>query len=327
MANVHSVVSLTRMKCLEFLYFYLIDETGVPTANPIDGLSSAELDTPSNSVPSSPTSPTDRFKPNHCSKPSMSSLGSRDTSNSSIFSAISNASTSATSLPSVQNTPKPSAHYSPDSDSPTPAPRGPFPSSSRLVTPPSQRSLQPRNLMLLKKDVDYTPQSPKKAQIAGLGVGTPRSATPMRMPSKLRAADDILSSEASETDDASDPLRGIAPSTPRPKAAATSHKRAESSLAGTPSASKASTSEGARTPVPLSKHRRARSELDVLGTPSAGTPQGRATSSGAVLQRASHRKATYAKTTEEKKELLGTLLGNVDALVASVRQQGIWGLG
>ena len=33
------------------------------------------------------------------------------------------------------------------------------------------------------------------------------------------------------------------------------------------------------------------------------------------------------RTTEEKKELLGTLLGNVDALVAGVRQQGIWGLG
>ena len=67
--------------------------------------------------------------------------------------------------------------------------------------------------------------------------------------------------------------------------------------------------------------------MEGSGTAGAATPQGRATSSGAVLQRASHRKATYAKTTEEKKELLGTLLGNVDALVAGVRQQGIWGLG
>ena len=30
--------------------------------------------------------------------------------------------------------------------------------------------------------------------------------------------------------------------------------------------------------------------------------------------------------TEEKKELLGTMLGNVDALVESVRKAGIWGL-
>ncbi|KAK2465965.1 hypothetical protein APHAL10511_001606 [Amanita phalloides] len=32
------------------------------------------------------------------------------------------------------------------------------------------------------------------------------------------------------------------------------------------------------------------------------------------------------KSTEEKKELLGTMLGNVDALVESVRKAGIWGL-
>ena len=32
------------------------------------------------------------------------------------------------------------------------------------------------------------------------------------------------------------------------------------------------------------------------------------------------------KSTEEKKELLGTMLGNVDALVDSVRKAGIWGL-
>jgi len=34
-----------------------------------------------------------------------------------------------------------------------------------------------------------------------------------------------------------------------------------------------------------------------------------------------------ARTTEEKKELLGTMLGNVDALVEGVRKAGIWGLG
>jgi hypothetical protein len=33
------------------------------------------------------------------------------------------------------------------------------------------------------------------------------------------------------------------------------------------------------------------------------------------------------RTTEEKKELLGTMLGNVDALVDGVRKAGIWGLG
>jgi len=33
------------------------------------------------------------------------------------------------------------------------------------------------------------------------------------------------------------------------------------------------------------------------------------------------------RTTEEKKALLGTMLGNVDALVEGVRKAGIWGLG
>ena len=33
------------------------------------------------------------------------------------------------------------------------------------------------------------------------------------------------------------------------------------------------------------------------------------------------------RTTEEKRELLGTMLGNVDALVEGVRKAGIWGLG
>lgn len=32
------------------------------------------------------------------------------------------------------------------------------------------------------------------------------------------------------------------------------------------------------------------------------------------------------RTTDEKKELLGTMLGNVDALVEGVRKAGIWGL-
>jgi len=33
------------------------------------------------------------------------------------------------------------------------------------------------------------------------------------------------------------------------------------------------------------------------------------------------------RSTEEKKEFLGTMLGNVDALVEGVRKAGIWGLG
>lgn len=38
-------------------------------------------------------------------------------------------------------------------------------------------------------------------------------------------------------------------------------------------------------------------------------------------------KRRVMRTTEEKKEILGQLLGNVDALVEGVKKAGIWGLG
>jgi len=40
-----------------------------------------------------------------------------------------------------------------------------------------------------------------------------------------------------------------------------------------------------------------------------------------------NRGSTVVKSTEEKKELLGSMLGNVDALVEGVKKAGIWGLG
>jgi hypothetical protein len=39
------------------------------------------------------------------------------------------------------------------------------------------------------------------------------------------------------------------------------------------------------------------------------------------------RERSIVKSTEEKKELLGSMLGNVDALVEGVKKAGIWGLG
>jgi len=47
----------------------------------------------------------------------------------------------------------------------------------------------------------------------------------------------------------------------------------------------------------------------------------------AVAATAGRHKQEKWRTTEEKKELLGTMLGNVDALVEGVRKAGIWGLG
>lgn len=36
---------------------------------------------------------------------------------------------------------------------------------------------------------------------------------------------------------------------------------------------------------------------------------------------------TKIRTTEEKRQILGSMFGNVDALVEGVRKAGIWGLG
>ena len=44
---------------------------------------------------------------------------------------------------------------------------------------------------------------------------------------------------------------------------------------------------------------------------------------GAVASRGN----PVVKSTEEKKELLGSMLGNVGALVEDVEKAGIWGLG
>jgi len=111
-------------------------------------------------------------------------------------------------------------------------------------------------MMMLKKEVDYIPQSPKK--IAGLGARYPHG---------------------------------------RNLSSSNSHSRLKSPLISTK--------------LPCEEF-----DLDV----SSPTKQN------------SERKATIGRkekwrTTEEKKELLGTMLGNVDALVEGVRKAGIWGLG
>lgn len=83
-----------------------------------------------------------------------------------------------------------------------------------------------------------------------------------------------------------------------------------------------------------------KSQIAGLGV---GTPSGSRTSSGRSYKemelpkllsprsekenKVQLRVSTHIKTTEEKKELLGSMLGNVDALVEGVKKAGIWGLG
>jgi hypothetical protein len=118
--------------------------------------------------------------------------------------------------------------------------------------------------MMLKKEIDYIPQSPKK--VAGLGTRYPHG----------------YSSNLSSSN--------------------SSHSRPKSQLISTKSLCE---------------------EMGLGLDVSSPTKQNleRNTTVAAVGRQGKWR------TTEEKKELLGTMLGNVDALVEGVRKAGIWGLG
>ncbi|KAG5714981.1 Cell division control protein 14 [Termitomyces sp. T112] len=254
-----------RMKCLEFLYFYLLDE------NPTSSEGADNLSLVPTSPPTAPATPSKPSKPYLNSKPlrpSSSRLASefsflsnkssastsstpRSTSGSSSnsFSSTSSNVSSSTAPSSISSSPdKPSAIFTPK----TP-PRSPS-LPHRLP-----HKLQPRSLMMLRKEVEYEPQSPKKVQLSRAGSGLSRQISTKRM-SRLRVASEDDYCKFSQ-------------------------------VPGTPS-------------------RQEQNRTTLEDEPSR--PQGH---------------TEKIRTTEEKKELLGTMLGNVDALVEGVRKAGIWGLG
>jgi len=121
-------------------------------------------------------------------------------------------------------------------------------------------------MMLLKKEVDYVPQSPKKVGVMGLGLGRQGH------------------------------QKGLSTST---------------ATSSNPSGS-----------YPLRTRSSGDRPLVAVGEGSSASIV--ASTVGQVDGKEGPHKW---KTTEEKKELLGTMLGNVDALVEGVRKAGIWGLG
>ncbi|KAI0941394.1 hypothetical protein AcV7_002984 [Taiwanofungus camphoratus] len=278
-----------RMKCLEFLYFYLLDETIPPHR------------TLSEAPTSPPTSPMHTPKSSHHPKPSESM--STDTSMSSHSSSSSFPVSSTTSF-SLQSTPRSSSGSSSASTptSPTSSSQRPISAlapSPRIVTPPNTR-VQPRSLLMLRKEVDYVPLSPKKAQISRLGFGGPRSGGATRAKLKQRGTVDVLSSEDTESYDVSQPARAI--DAPRNRGV--------------------TVPEQSSPPIGGGKHRRAQSCADV---DDVQLPSGWASPAFAMSRDESEKSS--ARTMEEKKEFLGSMLGNVDALVEGVRKAGIWGLG
>jgi hypothetical protein len=230
------------MKCLEFLYFYLMDEK-----SPRSDLSVATIDP--NRLPSMPLSPSPFVNPH--AKPRYftqsgrnASSGSEDSFTSSGSSRSSSSSVSSSTLVSSSSTP---AH----AKIPPTAPKTPpSPTKPSILSHP-----KPRSLLMLRREVDFIPVTPKKSHASRLGVDPFRSSGTPNSPFKnFRVIPDDMNTE-------------------------THHCSEGSALSG---------------------------ELD--------HPVSNLDSQN------------MTKTTEQKKELLGFMLGNVDALVEGVKRAGIWGL-
>ncbi|KAI9513359.1 CDC14-domain-containing protein [Russula earlei] len=230
-----------RMKCLEFLYFYLMDEP--PSRSDLSASNIEPVHLPPVSLSPSPfgSLAESRYFPQSSRNASSSS------DDSLTFSGGSSRSSSSSMLSSTSLT-----------SSSTPAHIKP--SSTRPKTPPSPTkpsthlSAKPRALLMLQREVDFMPVTPKN-------------------------------SHGSRLNDA-----------PRPSSA----------------------------PNSPFKNFRAIPDFDDVETRHSSD----AASFGVERHHATHRleDRDAIKTTEQKKESLGFMLGNVDALVEGVKRAGVWGL-
>ncbi|CAL1700051.1 unnamed protein product [Somion occarium] len=270
-----------RMKCLEFLYFYLLDETNAPLPPATSTISSPKAASPI-AIPTAPNSPANLSTRSTIGStelsdsPSSSYSSASDittASNSTYATSFSSSSFNGSSSPVESNSPPKSASVIPG-----------LKPSPRIITPAYPRSM-------LRKDIDFVPITPKKAQISKLGVGTPR------LPSKQREA---LTPRTNQ-DDSRTHRRTDSVQTPRKPSSRLSPVNL--GLLSPPTSKTSGFQKG---------HRRAQSSIDTqmpLQPPAFALPR-----------------PSGARTMEEKKEILGGMLGNVDALVDGVRKAGIWGL-
>ncbi|KAI0307129.1 cell division control protein 14, SIN component-domain-containing protein [Multifurca ochricompacta] len=231
-----------RMKCLEFLYFYLMDETSPRSELPESIIEPTHLPT----MPLSPSPFIDfQNKPRHFAPGSRTaSSGSEDSFASSGSSRSSSSSTSLSSLSTPSH-----AKFSPT------MPKTP-PSSMKPSIYPYAK---PRSLLMLQREVDFIPATPKKPHTSRLGVDPLRpSSTPNSPFKNFRAVPDSNFNLTSGS----------------------RHSSAATMFGG---------------------------EQDI-----------------SCIRSSDNR--DIIKTTEQKKEFLVFMLGNVDALVEGVKRAGIWGL-
>ncbi|EIW76256.1 CDC14-domain-containing protein [Coniophora puteana RWD-64-598 SS2] len=302
-----------RMKCLEFIYFYLMDET---PANSKEAAAPHSFSSPPSPTPTDPDLPlparqskssifprtgSDSSQSSHSSTGSDASLSSFSSSgwSSSTHTSLANSrapsptkrsrpatpvseirsssrsrlggrTSPADATPRAGNTPEPNSGSAGGSDSPRKAP-----------------ALKTKSLLMLRREVDYEPQSPKKAHaIAQLGNGTPGA--PRRHESSLSRSS---ASSSSITLAAS---------------SSTSSRSSKLDLRSRDRADSASSID-VRDARDLRRVRIGEDDSD----------KQRGGGGGGTLP---------FRTMDEKKEILSGMLGNVDALVEGVRKAGIWGL-
>ncbi|KAJ7682037.1 cell division control protein 14, SIN component-domain-containing protein [Mycena polygramma] len=299
--GVHAVVKIlkragtpreVRMKCLEFLYFYLLDETtsalpattptptttttptapstpmqpgkkpfitGTP-ARPISRYGSSTFSVTSSAFASSSFTTTATTTTSSASSSSSSSSGSgsgstsRSTSGSST-SSFSSTSSNAGSTPRSRS-PKKQPSTGKGTQTQTSTPRNTSTTATPTPQTPGAPRMQPRALLMLRKDLDFVPLSPKRAVVTGED-GAPLGKARAVGGRVARARSRLVSDEEEED-----------------------------------SACESETRVGDE-----------------------------------EEQEKKHEGGREARTTDEKKELLATMLGNVEALVEGVRKAGIWGLG
>ncbi|KAJ3885961.1 cell division control protein 14, SIN component-domain-containing protein [Lentinula edodes] len=192
-------------------------------------------------------------------------------------------------------------------------------SEGKQLFPSGASGGQARSLMMLAKDVDFVPQSPQKMQtfrrdndpasaapspsvgvsvgtVTGMGGRRTRTHSRTRSAFALGATSTRISSRASSRERGHSRARSVGRAEPELSQEANQQVEMRNTDAATPAR--------AMTGISLSQR-----------------------DTTAEVSKEGLHMDIRARTTEEKKELLGTMLGNVDALVEGVRKAGIWGLG
>ncbi|KAG8949241.1 hypothetical protein FRC04_008843 [Tulasnella sp. 424] len=321
------------MKCLEFLYFYLLPEDGTPPVNsrctsspmrpPVvdTSFSKSIMSAQSKSVPGSPM--------NFGAYPTPLPIPLSHTPQSSF----------------VENDLQLSSNTNSQSNA---RPSTPTRTSRELSAKEASETTRSSALQMLQQEIDFVPVSPKKTQVAQLGVGTPGKPRILNLNRDSAAGTPVSKKSGEAIGSSARPLifPSFSPSTPAKKKPGLM-RPAELRLKG----------ESVSTPVKEGKGTEARSSSSRGSALASGKKEALSRSgSSNVFEESTNKSRTSTppsptkpsqlsaaanwpsshpisqqqkpriRSTEEKKELLGNWLGNVDALVAGVQKAGVWGL-